>query len=136
MYRLNNLKLSELTEIYRDEDLGFSFNYPKQANVYKWFDNDENNLRVFSEGNNRGYICDIRINSTDVVPSKPTTVSYNGVTWTKWEQKEKVLIPFGPSFKYHSVFWYTKVLKNEYVLTTGKHGERYCEKIISTFRFN
>ena len=42
IYRLNHLSKDDLSNIYTNAEIGYSFNYPKNTNVYKWFGTEEN----------------------------------------------------------------------------------------------
>lgn len=123
----------ELTNNYTNDQTGFSFKYPKDGSVYKWFDTEENNLRVFTENNNQGYVCDIYVNSPQrkSPPSSAETVYYNGATWNKWQDKDNA----GTIYDRHFTSWYSKNNNNWVVITGNIEIQDYCEKLTSTFKF-
>lgn len=139
-YKLNHLSKDELPNVYTNSNIGYLFNYPKQANVYKWFGTEENNLRVFSDGNNQGSVCDIYVNdSQHYNPTKSEgynvdaseTINYNSLTWKKWKDFDNT----GSIFDRHFVSWYTEKDNNHAWITSIIGVEGYCESIVSTFRF-
>lgn len=139
-YKLNHLSKNDLPNVYTNDSIGYSFNYPKKANVYKWFGTEENSLRVFSDGDNQGSVCDIYVN--DSQRYKPTksegynvdeseTNNYNGLSWRKWKDIDDT----GGIFDRHFVSWYTEKGDNHAWITTIIETEGYCQSIVSTFRF-
>lgn len=133
LYKLNHISKDMLSSVYTNYKVGYTFNYPTNGNVYKWFGTEENILRVFSENYNQGFVCDIYVNH----PQRKDpgilqeTLKYNDLIWEKWKDVDDT----DSIFDRHVVSWYTEKKDNHAWITSIIEVEGYCESIVSTFKF-
>jgi hypothetical protein len=130
---INNLSKFNLTNVYANDKVGFTFKYPKNGSVYKSFDTEENSLNVFSEYNNQGSVCYIYVNdpNRNKAYKNDETISYNGLNWIKWKDIDHT----GSIYDSHSVSWFTQKGNNHAMITSVIEREGYCDSIVSTFKF-
>lgn len=136
-YKLNHLDTNDLSETYTNENVGYSFRYLANGEVFKWSKTDENSLRVFSEKtinrSNKGAVCDIYVNDPKRIASsdETDTVKFDGIGWKKW----KIIDNTGSTLDRHNVNWYTTNGDNTFFITSIIESEGYCESIVSSFKF-
>lgn len=119
-------------QTYKDKNGRFSFNYPKRANIYLPY-SDLSYPRVFAEGNSKGSSCDLQINKTNPPPPANAQKSiFNGVEWKRWSVDDNT----GDFYDRHITFWDARVNGNRYVVMTQNNFKEYCDKLVSTFKFD
>lgn len=128
-YMTNSINEKDLDQVYIHPATGISFRYPKTAVVKKWFDTEENSLRIISNVW-ASPVCDIYINDPERRPTgaPEEQLVYNSLEWQKWRYVRNT----GNMFDPHFVYWYTKDEENEVYVTSIVEIEKYCETIVST----